>query len=99
EDGFFIPLASPDSGDDAAGRRDRADGVIASAVATLPPSAAGSARIFELALRATRDLLRGAGTDAAPTGWFLALPEEDAVTGAWGLARSLGPALLDRLGD
>ena len=100
EDGFYVPLAG---GGEVAGGRDGAEGVTASAVAALPPSAVGAARIFELALRAARDLLRdrsaGAGTDAAPTGWFLALPEEDAVTVSWGLARSLGPALLDRVGD
>jgi len=88
EDGFYVPLAST--------------------VATLPPSADGAARIFELALRATRDLLRvrsdvgaaaGGGADAPPTGWFFALPEEDAVTASWGLVSSLAPALLDHLGD
>jgi 3-oxoacyl-[acyl-carrier-protein] synthase-1 len=101
QDGFYVPLGADD--DEGGGARDVADGVTASAVAALPPSAVGAARIFELALRATRDLMRdrsvAGGPDPGPTGWFLALPEEDAVTASWGLAKSLGPALLDRLGD
>ena len=56
EDGFYVPLGVDD--EDRASARDVADGVTASAVASLPPSAVGAARIFELALRATRDLLR-----------------------------------------
>lgn len=111
EDGLYIPLGADDDGADGASARDVADGVTASLVAALPSSAAGAARIFELALRATRelvrershDLLRGrtvaAGAESEPTGWFLALPEEDAVTASWGVAKSLGPALLDRFGD
>ncbi len=73
------------------------------AASLLPPSVVGAARIFELALRAARDVLREPPGDGdrepAPSAWFLALPEEDAVTASWGLAKSLGPALLDRLGD
>ncbi len=103
EDAFYVPLGAEDDGDGRGSARALAAGVTASAVATLPPSAAGAARIFELALRATSDLLRDrtvvAGAEAGPTGWFLALPEEDAVTASWGVAKSLGPALLDRLGD
>jgi 3-oxoacyl-[acyl-carrier-protein] synthase-1 len=74
-------------------------------VASLPPSSPGPARIAALALRAVQDLMRdlsGAalGDDGgAATGWFLALPDEDAVTASWALDRSLGPAFLDRLGQ
>jgi 3-oxoacyl-[acyl-carrier-protein] synthase-1 len=103
EEGFYVPLGVEDDGEGVADAdAGTNEGVIASAVAALPRSAVGAARIFELALRATRDLLRDrsiAGADPGPTGWFLALPEEDAVTASWGLAKSLGSALLDRLGD
>ncbi len=111
EEAIYVPLAlarggagaPTDSDDDAGG------GIVASAVVSLPPSSSGPARIAALALRAVQDLLRdrdrdrdettGAiGDDAGRTGWFLALPDEDAVTASWTLARSLGPALLDRLG-
>jgi len=101
EAGFYVPLGADDDGGAVA--RDGTGGVIASAVAALPAPAVGAARIFELALRATRDLLRdrsvAVAPDSGPTGWFLALPEEDAVTASWSLSKSLGPALLDRLGD
>ena len=101
EDGFYVPLGADDAA--GAGARDVADGVTASAVAALPPSAVGAARIFELALRATRDLLRdrpiAGGPDAGSTGWFRRFPRKIPVTASWGLAKSLGPALLDRLGD
>jgi 3-oxoacyl-[acyl-carrier-protein] synthase I len=109
EGGLYIPLGDDDDAADGARARDVADGVTASVVAALPSEAAGAARVFELAMRATRDLLRErshdpprgrtVGTEAGPTGWFLALPEEDAVTASWGVAQSLGPALLDRVGD
>lgn len=99
EDGFYLPLATGDGAESGG----EPEPVTASAVSALPPSVVGAVRIFELALRAARDLLReqpGAGArGSAPTAWFLALPEEDAVTASWGLAKSLGPALLDRLGD
>jgi 3-oxoacyl-[acyl-carrier-protein] synthase-1 len=78
-----------------------ADRLIASTVADLPLSVAGPARVFELALRALRDLFFDGELDRATlgrAGLFLALPDDDAVTATWGLARSLGPALLDRLG-
>lgn len=103
-EGFYVALAA-DGGSgadaDAYAHDDTDKGVIASAVVDLPLSVVGPARIFELALRAARDLLpelAGAGA-RGPTAWFLALPEEDAVTASWGLAKSLGPALIDRLGD
>lgn len=98
EEGVYEPIGAEGG--------DPPEPLTASAVATLSPSAVGAARIFELAVRAVRDLLReqslAGGADRADgkvTGWFLALPEEDPVTASWGLAKALGPALLDRFGD
>jgi 3-oxoacyl-[acyl-carrier-protein] synthase-1 len=99
EDLIYVPPALADAGSDEA-----RDGVVASAVVSLPPPCAGPARVAALALRAVQDLMRdrsttAIGDDAAPIGWFLALPDPDAVTASWALDRSLGPALLDRLGQ
>ncbi len=102
EDGCFVPLAD---GEARATEADVAEGLRASAIAAVPASTVGAARIFELALRAVRDLYRdcasgaAGGDGAGPTGWFLALPEEDRVTASWGLSSSLGSGLLDRLGE
>ena len=75
--------------------------LVASVVTTVPPAAAGPARLVELARTALVDLTRNAKlhrADLAQVSLFLALPELDVAVRSWGLGPDLGRVVCEEAG-